>query len=698
MRKLITKGLCLILAITFICFGGLVLAEENKQVKAYGATFEFVSNVKTVDLGYGITHIKDVAKSTKIENGELQPQSINVLEIPSDEEVKIVNWTFSNSAGWTTQTVRAMANDFENKNPGWVVIAAINGDFFDIGGDNKILPYQTGGVTVSKGETYRPFTNAQTIGFKNDGSSYPLVAGKNFEVSGHYLNIFNEFDEVIYEQEVKYFNETPLDGEIAIWYSYKDSNGLIVKMNLPKENSFYVKSPVRVLPMSTTDVYAKGRVNAINQEVEMYYGHFGIQTNNEEVQALLKEGTMIRVQQNVIGDYAECTDITGGGVTLVKNGEAVDNTSNTDTHPRTCVGIKDDGTIVFMTVDGRQASQNMYGMAYNELSATMLYYGCNEAYNLDGGGSTTFLTRNQFGDFDIQNSPSDGGERHDSNSLLVVVPEIQFQVNGVSDNQVIIDYHDPIDRDIKVENIRVTIDGETKNLTEFPYVWENLNSLTSYKITAKYCITYKNATQEKEIAPILISTGSIRPTVEDYYYFIYQNKMYIKYSVLNPNDIKIYVNLITGKRFDELKNPSSILTYDLSQVDKEKVLISIGYNLGSSHSEYEEDEYKLEEKNIDEIKKTIKLNLNGGKLDVNELTYIPGVGIKNLPIPKKTFSKFIGWQYNGKIIHTIPTNLDENIELIAIYEMGCSKTSAELLITTLSAISLAILVLRKNKD
>ena len=696
MRRIVNKLFFMFLAIAFICFGGVVLAEEKNQVHAFNATFEFVSNVKTVDLGYGITHIKDIAKSTKLKDGELLPQSVNILEIPSTEDVRIVNWVHSNPNSWSKQTVRTMANDFENKNPGWVVVAAINGDFFDIDGDDKRLPYQTNGVTVSMGETYRPFTNAQTIGFKNDGSSNSMVAGKKFEVSPHYLNIYDNDGNVIYEKEVKHFNEEPLDGEVSIWYTYKNEKGEMIKMTLPEENSFYINAPTKILPMSTSNVYLKGKINAINQSVEMYYGQCGIQTNNQEIKNLLEIGTTIRIQQNVIGDYADCTDITGGGVTLVKDGEAIDNTSDSDTHPRTCVGIKKDGTLVFMTVDGRQESLDMYGMAYNELSATMLYYGCNEAYNLDGGGSTTMLTRNQFGDFDVENSPSDGVERHDSNSIFVVVPEIYLEVNDVSSTEVVIDYKGSSDRNIVVKDIEVTLNGETKIINEFPYTWKGLEKQTAYDIYASYKITYKGIEKKKETFPIKINTGAEKPLLENSYYYVYNNKVYINYSIDNPDGLKIMINLASGKKLYELKALKTIISYDLSSIVKDNIVIKLGYNINSSHSKYQEDDYKLEERNIESVKKKVTFNLNGGKMGVEEITYIPGVGISNLPIPKKPLHKFIGWKCDGQFISKIPTTFDKDIELIAVYEKGCQKSHTEILISTLSLASLAVLVLRKK--
>ena len=54
-----------------------------------------------------------------------------------------------------------------------------------------------------------------------------------------------------------------------------------------------------------------------------------------------------------------------------------------------------------------------------EIFATL---GCTEAINLDGGGSSTFIIRDEEGNFDVKNSPSDGGLRSVANGLMVVLP------------------------------------------------------------------------------------------------------------------------------------------------------------------------------------------------------------------------------------------------------------------------------------
>ncbi len=87
-------------------------------------------------------------------------------------------------------------------------------------------------------------------------------------------------------------------------------------------------------------------------------------------------------------------------------------------HPRTAFAVTRRGTFLFVTVDGRQPSSA--GMTLPELAVELIGMGAVEAMNLDGGGSTTIVTRGE-----IRNSPSDGRERPVSDALLVFsVPDI----------------------------------------------------------------------------------------------------------------------------------------------------------------------------------------------------------------------------------------------------------------------------------
>ena len=126
-------------------------------------------------------------------------------------------------------------------------------------------------------------------------------------------------------------------------------------------------------------------------------------------------------------DYAAYKDqiqeAVGGSVYLVKDGKSVV-TSAADyynsRHSRTCVGITAEGKVVLMVLDGRQEPFSAGGSA-EELAQIMLDAGCVTAINLDGGGSTTFVAKQEGSNtLTVVNRPSDGYERSVSSSLMVV--------------------------------------------------------------------------------------------------------------------------------------------------------------------------------------------------------------------------------------------------------------------------------------
>lgn len=115
-------------------------------------------------------------------------------------------------------------------------------------------------------------------------------------------------------------------------------------------------------------------------------------------------------------------DIMLSGPLLIFNQqtEILDSTSfTTARHPRTAIGIKADGKVILLTVDGRQ--ENSAGMSLHELTKTMRYLGCVDAINLDGGGSTTLWTEKNG----VVNYPSDNkkwdheGERKVANVVIL---------------------------------------------------------------------------------------------------------------------------------------------------------------------------------------------------------------------------------------------------------------------------------------
>lgn len=77
---------------------------------------------------------------------------------------------------------------------------------------------------------------------------------------------------------------------------------------------------------------------------------------------------------------------------------------NTLRHPRSAIGIKPNGKVILLTIDGRH--ENSAGASLFELTKIMRWLGCTSAINLDGGGSTTLWVNDAQGD-GVVNYPSD---------------------------------------------------------------------------------------------------------------------------------------------------------------------------------------------------------------------------------------------------------------------------------------------------
>ena len=111
---------------------------------------------------------------------------------------------------------------------------------------------------------------------------------------------------------------------------------------------------------------------------------------------------------------------------IFENGHARSGLDNTTRASRTAIGIKNDGTVVMFMVDGRQAPYSV-GMTMAEVAAAMEDLGCEQAVNLDGGGSSTFATQREgepensiSAGLTLRCRPSDGYERKVSNTIMVL--------------------------------------------------------------------------------------------------------------------------------------------------------------------------------------------------------------------------------------------------------------------------------------
>jgi len=212
-------------------------------------------------------------------------------------------------------------------------------------------------------------------------------------------------------------NEAPVGNNIGL-QSVRDQVNALVKNNKDKEN-FYPIVATNGAGFNITNGTPAGLV--VMQGVEYY------PVGSPGFFAILKDGTA------VIGDEEKYNElkaegkvkeaIQAFGSVLVKDGKVcVTKSANymANRASRTAIGITDEGEVVMMVLDGRQLPRSAGG-AMEEIAQIMLEAGCVEAVNLDGGGSTTYLSKPAGSDeIELINVPSDGYERRVSTSLVAV--------------------------------------------------------------------------------------------------------------------------------------------------------------------------------------------------------------------------------------------------------------------------------------
>jgi len=138
----------------------------------------------------------------------------------------------------------------------------------------------------------------------------------------------------------------------------------------------------------------------------------------------LSQGQKLTLDISIKPDTISIYNAVSGGPRILRSGKvSVESKKegqrkgfDREMHPRTAVGYsRDKRFLVMAVIDGRQPGYSR-GVDLYELAAIMLEFGCYEALNLDGGGSSTLVICNK-----IVNHPSDPtGPRPVANALLVI--------------------------------------------------------------------------------------------------------------------------------------------------------------------------------------------------------------------------------------------------------------------------------------
>ena len=113
--------------------------------------------------------------------------------------------------------------------------------------------------------------------------------------------------------------------------------------------------------------------------------------NTDDVLVVAKSMTAAQAVEQNIRDGCEF------GPVLIINGQVNQEvySGNSGFNPRTAIGQRADGAVIFVCADGRQAGS--MGATYKDIIDIMVEYGAVNACNMDGGSSTVMFYRDTYG-------------------------------------------------------------------------------------------------------------------------------------------------------------------------------------------------------------------------------------------------------------------------------------------------------------
>ncbi|MBP1736974.1 MAG: hypothetical protein H6Q60_855 [Oscillospiraceae bacterium] len=349
------------------------------------------------------------------------------------------------SGVYSKATLTTMARSLEAQ--GYRVLCGINGDYYDSTG----VPL---GMVVTDGVLRSSSSYYYAVGFNEDGSAFIgqpqlkvnatflgctlLLAGVNkvrTATDGYYLFTEDFGTSTLNTSEGYDVILTPVtDSEVTsdgTDSASADETSTAASNDTDTDSSGDSQSTQLTIGGSVTCTVTAVRQSTDSTEIPK--GSFVLSINYNSNEWLISELQSLVVGDTVVLDvssedsrWSQATAAVGGLFRLIENG-VINSSLDSETAsmaqsqaPRTAVGVKEDGTVVFYTIDGREYGYSV-GATIKQVAQRLLELGCVDAISLDGGGSTSFdVTMPDGTTTTVLNSPSDGSERRVSNAVFLV--------------------------------------------------------------------------------------------------------------------------------------------------------------------------------------------------------------------------------------------------------------------------------------
>ena len=318
---------------------------------------------------------------------------------------------------------------------GYRVVAGINGDFYNV---NTGLPI---GLVVTDGVLRSSDAGYYAIGFRADGTA--ILGKPSIRVSadlGYTVDDgFGTSTEVI--RPVAAVNKARTNSGIFLYtydFNAKHTTGTTeAGVNVVcaiEEGSLTIGGTVtarveRVEESTVTALQPGEIVLSANSQADTYY--------SGALQSMQPGSTVTLSVTAADEGWNDVKYAVGALYCLAENGVVASGLA-AGTNPRTAVGQKADGTLVFYTVDGRRSGHSI-GASMTQVGERLLELGCQTVLCLDGGGSTNLaVTTPDSTTATIINRPSETGRKVTNQVFLVASDRASgdldhFYVHAASD-------------------------------------------------------------------------------------------------------------------------------------------------------------------------------------------------------------------------------------------------------------------------
>lgn len=292
------------------------------------------------------------------------------------------------------------------ENEGKHVIGGINGDYYEM------ASFEPLGIAVQNGELWSSDAGHYAVGFFDDGTA---IFGKPTISTSIWLG-----DSVFGMDGI---NKRRRDGGAAIYtdrYSYSTKN--------KGESTDIICSVNGAVTMNCGLMLTVDEIHKDGGTSFIPAGKVAISVSANATEGLLdaigavKVGDRIPLAVSSPSEWANVSYAIGSLYKLVTDGQ-VESGLPGGTAPRSAIGMKADGSLVFYTNDGRQSGHSV-GVSMTTLAQRMIEMGCVDATIMDGGGSTS-MNAIYIGDSSVSqiNKPSGGYQRSVTNYIMLVTDE-----------------------------------------------------------------------------------------------------------------------------------------------------------------------------------------------------------------------------------------------------------------------------------